>query len=233
MKLTLVKKKEEARDTYSFFFKSDVNFVWTPGQYVYLTLSKLNYPDERGDTRHFTISNSPTEAGLIRFTTRIRESSGYKKTLIELKEGETIEANGPNGIFKFDEKVAKKSISNVFLIGGIGITPVRSFLKYNIDKNLRVFMHLIYSNSDDEFVFKDELDLWSKENDYIKVDYINTTTEGRIDREKLLNITSSGYFMGSTFWIVGPTSFVSAMEDILEKLGVEEKNIRTEKFTGY
>ena len=38
-------------------------------------------------------------------------------------------------------------------------------IKYNVDKKLGIPMYLIYSNSDSEFVFKNELDLWQKEND--------------------------------------------------------------------
>lgn len=235
MKLILINKKQEARDTYTFTFKPEERISWQAGQYIYITLPKLNYEDERGDTRHFTFANSPTENNLIQITTRIRSQSGYKKTLNELRIGSSVEGKGPNGLFIFDEKVSQKSKNNIFLAGGIGITPFRSIIKYNIDKSLHSPMHLIYSNSNDEFIFKAELDKWVKENDWLKIDYYNSSEFGHINKLKILELirNSKLEIRNSTLWVVGPPSFVSAIEDVLEKLGIEEKNIKTEKFTGY
>ena len=231
MKLSLVKKSEEAKNTISFFFKPETPLIWIAGQYIHITLSKLNYPDERGDTRHFTIASSPTEGELLQITTRIREKSGYKKTLNELPIGSVVESSGVHGLFVFD----KNTKNNVFLAGGIGITPFRSMIKWNIDKNLKIPMYLIYSNSDSEFVFKDELDDWQKENDFLKIQYVNTSETGHLD-SKLVNKFINHWALKSndcTFWIVGPNAFVDAMENLLEELNVSDTKIKTEKFTGY
>ena len=158
MQLQLVKKVDEARGTKSFFFNivdgylSEEKLSWEPGQYIYITLPYLNYPDERGDTRHFTISSSPTEGDLIRITIRIRQESGYKKTLDELPIGSEVEGKGPQGTFLFDSKIEY----NIFLAGGIGITPFRSIIKNVIDdkQKQKTNIHLIYSNSDNDFIFK-------------------------------------------------------------------------------
>jgi len=226
MKLKLVKKINEARDTKSFFFEAEEDLIWIPGQYIYITLPKLNYSDERGNTRHFTISSSPSEGNLIRVTVRVRQESGYKKTLDELPIGAITEAKIPQGTFVLDESIK----NNIFLAGGIGITPFRSMIKYNIDKNLKIPMHIIYSNSDSEFVFKNELDIWQKNNDFMKVTYFDSSVSGHLDAIKLKTLCS---IENNTFWIVGPSAFVSAMEDILGELKVSEDNIKSEKFTGY
>lgn len=235
MKLTLVKKIVEAKDTKSFTFDKPNDFKFEAGQYIYLTLNKLNYPDERGNTRHFTISSSPTE-NLIQVTTRIRQESGYKKTLDELPIGSLIESRGPLGSFVFTNHkslitTAKLVTNHLFLAGGIGITPFRSMIKYNIDKKLGIPMHLIYSNSDPDFVFKKELDLWQKENSFLKIEYIDTSKEGRIDFQKLNHFISNHSI--SCFWAVGPNMFVNAMEEILEQLNIPSGKIMLEKFTGY
>ncbi|KKP40735.1 hypothetical protein A2130_04105 [Candidatus Woesebacteria bacterium GWC2_33_12] len=234
MKLTLVKKITEAKSTKSFYFEPDISFTWLPGQYIYITLSKLNYPDERGMTRHFTISSSPTEGDLIQITTRIREESGYKKTLDELQIGSIVKGKGPQETFVLDSNRLDSRFS-VFLAGGIGITPFRSMIKYNIDKKLNLPMYLIYSNSDSEFVFKKELDLWQKENDFIKVEYINTSATGRIDTLKIEKLIANWKLIidNYTFSVVGPNIFVDAMEDALEQLNIPSAKIHTEKFTGY
>jgi len=229
MKLTLVKKVEEARNTKSFYFKPEEPLQWIPGQYIYITLPKLNYPDERGLTRHFTIASSPTEKDLIQITTRIREQSGYKKTLDKLPIGSFVEAKDPNGMFILDQKIK----NNIFIAGGIGITPFRSMIKYNIDKKLNLSMYLIYSNSDNQFVFKKELDNWTNNNENIKIRYFDSSISGHLDTNKLSSFLSDQKIQNSTFWVVGPNPFVDAIEMLLEELKIPEDNIKTEKFTGY
>ncbi|HLD92348.1 MAG TPA: FAD-dependent oxidoreductase [Patescibacteria group bacterium] len=231
MFLKLIKKRNEAKDTVSFFFEADKPFNWIAGQYIYITLSKLNYPDERGSTRHFTISTSPTEGDLIRITMRIRESSGYKKTLNNLPNGSIVEGKGPQGTFVFDEQIK----NNIFLAGGIGITPFRSMIKWNIDRKLNVPIFLIYSNSDSEFVFKNEIDEWVKNNNNIKVEYFDTSESGHLDKTKIENALD-GWSLDKNsliFSVVGPNVFVDAMEDSLNELNIPDSNIKTEKFTGY
>jgi len=231
MFLKLIKKQEEAKDTVSFFFEPDKPFNWIAGQYIYITLPKLDYPDERGATRHFTISASPTEGNLISVTMRIRESSGYKKTLNNLSTGSIVEGKGPQGTFVFDEQIK----NNIFLAGGIGITPFRSMIKWNIDRKLNVPIFLIYSNSDSEFVFKSEIDEWTKNNSDLKVQYINTSESGHLNNTKIENALNDWSLDKNTsvFSVVGPNVFVDAMEDSLNKLDILDSNIKTEKFTGY
>lgn len=235
MKLKLVKKASEARGTKSFVWESENKINFLPGQYLYYTLPKLNYPDDRGATRHFTISSSPTEENIV-LTTRIREESGYKKTLDEIEIGDVIEGEGPTGTFIFDEKTLEEYKSgHVFLAGGIGITPFRSFIKNNIDKNLKTAMNLIYSNSDSEFVFKNDLDKWQKENDFVKIEYFDSSKLGHLDDLKIKGFLENWKLKISnlTWWAVGPGAFVNAMEDILDKLKVPSDKIITEKFSGY
>lgn len=230
MQLKLIKKIDEARGTKSFFWEPKNKVDFLPGQYFYFTLPKLNYPDTRGATRHFTISSSPTEGNLLRLTTRIRQVSGYKKTLDELPIGSTVEGEGPNGTLYLDDKV---SGNQIFVAGGIGITPFRSIIKYNIDKNLKIPMYLIYSYSDSDFVFKKELDEWQKENDHIKVAYFDSSVSGHFDATKLSSLLPTYDILHTNFWLVGPPPFTDAIEDIFEKMKISSDNIRSEKFTGY
>jgi ferredoxin-NADP reductase len=235
MKVKLVKKVDEAKLTKSFYFESEEPVTWQAGQYFYITLPKLNYPDERGDTRHFTISGSPTEGGTIRITTRVRQESGYKKTLDELPIGTEMEGKGPNGLFTFPPDHNSKVTNLVFIAGGIGITPFRSMIKYAVDKNITLPIKLLYSNSDSEFVFKNELDTWSEANQNLKIEYLDTSVSGRIDKLKLEKFihNSNLKIENCTWWVVGPPPFVNAIEEILEELKIEEDNVKTEKFTGY
>lgn len=231
MKAKLVKKTTEAKGTVSFFFEPERQTSFLPGQYYYFTLPKLDYPDTRGATRHFTIASSPTESKIFQITTRIREESGYKKTLDALPIGAQVEIEGPNGTLIFDESEMGKN--HVFLAGGIGITPFRSFIKYNVDRGLKIPMFLIYSNNNPEFVYKKELDQITKANDYIKIAYFDSSHSGHLDEKRIKDLVPSAYLLSSTWWLVGPPPFVDAVEVALDKLKIESSQIRSEKFTGY
>ena len=134
----LVSTTIEAQDTMTFKWYTDKKVTYFPGQFMYFTIPTLIYPDKRGNTRHFTLSSSPTEK-YISNTTRIRKESGYKQTLAQLKKGDKIEVEGPSGTFIVDEE---EKGPHVFIAGGIGISPFRSMLKYKIDKNLKYNVQL-------------------------------------------------------------------------------------------
>ncbi len=237
MKLKLIRKAEEADLIKTFVFEKPKDFTFLPGQFIYLTLPKLKYPDERGSTRIFTISSSPTEKH-ITITTKIREESGFKKTLDEAKIGEVFEFRKPMGDFTVFKKTKKK---HIFLAGGIGITPFRSIIKYHQDKNIKNKIHLIWSvKKEDEIPFRKEFDGWQKEK-VAKID-ITLTEEspnnwkgllGRIDKDKLIKLISPKGLKESRFMVCGPPSFVDAMEETLAELKVKEDNIMAEKFSGY
>ena len=233
MKLKLVKKQDEAKGTKSFFWEPEKPVTYLPGQFLYYTLPKLNYPDPRGETRHFTISSSPTEGPTLRLTTRIREESGYKKTLDELQIGAEIEGEGPNGTFVLNDDDLGP---HVFLAGGIGITPFRSMFKYALDKNLPTQIYLIYSDSTEEdMAFKKELGEAAKTRPNIKIELVITSKIGRIDELLIKKLIGNWKLeiKNCIWWVSGPPAFVDAMQEILGKVGVTSNHLRAEKFTGY
>lgn len=233
MKLKLIKKVEEARSTVSFYWEPEKEVAFKAGQYFYFTLPKLDFPDPRGATRHFTLSSSPTETGYIMNTTRIREESGFKKTLNALPVGTIIEGEGPNGTFLLDDSELGP---HIFIAGGIGITPFRSIIKYVSDKNLSTQIFLIYSDSSEEDMpYKKELDDLSKSHPNIKIKFVFTKTEGRIDEDKIKSLSQNwGLEIAKcTWWLCGPPPMVDAMEQIIVKLQIPFGRVRVEKFTGY
>lgn len=251
MKLKLLEKKLEAKDTYTFIWKPEKKIKYLPGQYFYYTLSQMRVIDPRGITRHFTISSSPTEGDNIRFTTRIRDisaykqkfvSSAYKKEVNKLKIGDFVEGEGPTGTYIIDEN---EPGPHVFLAGGIGITPFRSAIKYNIDKKLsEIKIHLIYANSTPEdIVFRKELEEWSRAHSNIKVSMtISKPKEskdmwkgltGRIDENMIRKLIPNNELRITNFWVCGPPAMVDAIEKILGNLKITSDKVRSEKFTGY
>lgn len=223
----LIKKEQLTGDTYAFYFGRPRNFEFIPGQYVKMVLSIEN-PDDRGTSRFFSLSSSPTEKDHLMITTRILQSS-FKKTLGNLPVGAEVQMRGPHGMFVLvlDEQDTRRK---VYLAGGIGITPARSMLVYLRDKNLNIPLTLIASFSNrDEIIFQNELN--SISNELRKIIYVVTSREGRIDEEKIRKNISD--FLNSLFYISGPAGFVEAMAKLVKSIGVPEENIKTEDFPGY
>ncbi len=134
------------------------------GQFFFITI-KINGKDAN---HHFTISSSPTEKGYIEFTKRITPHE-FSQALDVLKPGEWAHIRGPSGSFALPEKPQKLA----FLSGGIGITPMRSILRYIADKNLKWDIVLLYGNSTyEEIVFRDELEKITGAKPEIRVEHI-------------------------------------------------------------
>lgn len=221
MQLRIKNIHKNTETTFSLILEKPKDFSFYPGQYLDM---ELPVTDPNSNSRTFTISSSPTEPFLM-ITTR-KGISPFKKFMEKLQEGTTITTSHPVGTFILDE-----SEPAIFLAGGIGITPFRSIIKYSVDKKLKTPMTLVYSNSDDNFLFKDELNLWQKQLHGLKVIYYQTSIKGRLDITKLDAAVQRS--VTDIFYLAGPPSLVDDFEKILLQLGIDSVNIRTDRFDGY
>src|SRR5436190_2002973 len=113
-KIRFLKKEQHTNDIYSFYFERPEMYEFTAGQYNRWVILIEN-PDERGNSRYFTISSPPSEKKYFTFTTKINISS-FKKTLLTFQAGQEIEIFGPLGIFTLSDP----SLHHIFIAGGIG-----------------------------------------------------------------------------------------------------------------
>lgn len=212
MFLRLTKFIKESSQVLSLILEKPSGFHFYAGQYLNIEL---------GDNdKDFTISSSPSEDHLM-ITTRISNSQ-FKKNLTILKPGDTITTSHPAGTFTLDETEPA-----IFIAGGIGITPFRSMIKYAIDQNLKTPITLIYSNSDENFLFKEELDEWKSHLPNLNIIYHNTSQNGHLS-----HLLSTIYHL-PIYYLAGSPSFVDEMAKILKDSGVDEINIRYDRFDGY
>lgn len=236
MKGIIKAKKEIARGALLVTFDllgKNVNFK--PGQFLFITIPKLIYPDSKGNMRHFSIVNSPNEKGIITMATRMREGSGFKKTLQELPVGSEVIIGNALGNFILPKEYANPL---VFIAGGIGITPFISMLTYASEESSPYDVTLIYSNKDEgSTAFLADLERLADQNKRLKL--ILTMTQdakwkgerGRIDagfiQQHVLDLDQK------TFYVAGPPAFNDAVLKSLKELEIKNKNIIFENFFGY
>ncbi len=211
MKAVITEIIQETRLISSFRLKPANHLAYQPGQWMYVTLSQ-------NLKHHFTISSSPTE-DFLQFTTIYREESEYKKVLFSLRVGDVVDINGPFGSFVLDPAEAGP---HLFIAGGIGITPFRSMIKYEVDKKLNLPIKLIYS-------VKTKLDAAFV--DQAPAIVVETAKEGRLDEKKIRQLVPD--FAVRTWWLCGPPVMVEAFVGLAQKMDLPPEKIKSEEFTGY
>lgn len=224
MKLTLERVKKESGNVRSFIFKPEKPLKWKAGQFLHYILHH-EPTDERGSDRWFTIAAPPFE-GKSRISTRIagEKGSSFKKALVELKIGDSIEAEGPDGDFILEDP----SKDYIFIAGGIGITPYRSIV-LDLDHSKKPLnIRLLYSNKDENIVYKDELDALAKKHPELKIDYI---IGERIDVNKIRELV--GNYKEKIVYISGPEPMVESLGNSLKEDGLAEDHLKQDWFPGY
>jgi ferredoxin-NADP reductase len=216
-------------DIKSIRFEKPQGFGYLAGQYIFITLG--GGPDKM--TKHFTLSSSPTE-GFLEITKKLT-GHPFSNALAGLKPCDKVSITGPYGEFTFQGEYDNIGM----LSGGIGVTPLRSMIKYSIDKKLSASIILLYSNSlESDIAFKDELEDLQRENPKIKV--IETITRpaldwkgltGRINAEMVKKFVPD--YLERTFFTCGPPKMVDAMVSLLKELEVPKEQIKQERFPGY
>jgi ferredoxin-NADP reductase len=235
MRVKIKNKKEIAKNTLLVDFDiSEKEISFKPGQYFFITLINPPYTDKKGNQRHFSIVNSPNERGVLTMTTRIRDSA-FKRSLFEIPVGAEVEIGIINGSFILPDD---ESQPIVFIAGGIGITPFISMLRYVSEEDLDYKITLLYSNRDRESTaFLGELKNIAKNNP--KFGLVLTMTDDsewrgekrRIDAQFIKEYIPEPK---SCFYLIaGPPTMVKATHDILSGVGVEQRNIKAEDFSGY
>ena len=239
--VALKDKKQIAEGTIAFVFEKPNGFHFNAGQHIRMTLINPPETDSEGNSRFFSLANSPQETDLL-IAMRMRDTA-FKRVLGHLQIGDKVLIEmlleSPHGSFALHDDPAKPA---VFLIGGIGIVPAFSMIKDAIGRKLPHTIFLFYSNRRPEDTpFLDELENLAKQNPSFKL--IATMTEaersakpwrgesGYIDHSMLKKYLDD--LESPNYYIAGLPEMVSAMKTLLIDSAVNEDNIHAEEFTGF
>lgn len=224
LRVTFLRKEKIADDTWQFFFTKPHGFDFKAGQYTTVFVGE--------DNRDFTICANPTNKETFSIVTKPGIST-FKKTLFSLPITSEISMKEPSGGFVLYNEDTPK----VFLAGGIGLTPFYSMITYVSAKKINTPITLLVSFSKkSNFIFYDELVSIARENSNIKIIYTvsKDTWEnemGRISEELIKKYVLDLHT--PEFFVAGGVEMVEDTEELLLHMGVAEKKIRIDIFTGY
>jgi len=231
----LLKKETVAKDTVAFYFEKPEGFEYRAGQFSDYTLIDPPETDEEGNTRGFSLITAPYEDN-IGAATRLRDTA-FKKALKDLPIGTEVKLDAPYGDFTLHKT---ETTPAVFIIGGIGVTPVRSMISQATHDKTAHKMTLLHANrTPADAPFAADFERLAKENPnftYVPVATDTSVTDwqgerGHIDADMIKRHVPD--LNAPIYYLSGPEGMVKAMRQLLVSMNVNEDNIRTEEFTGY
>jgi ferredoxin-NADP reductase len=205
------------------------------GQFFFVTI-KVNGQDA---VHHFSFSSSPTDKGYIEFTKRIT-GSDYSRVLNALKPGDAARLRGPFGIFTMPGTEGTLP-PLAFLSGGIGVTPLRSMLRYILHEGLPFDVVMLYGcPSREEILFRDEFDEMKAAHRNIRVEYVLSGPDfpadwqgkrGFINKDLVAGLIPD--YKDRIFYISGPPKMVASLSEQVAALSVPPERLKRDSFTGY
>jgi len=234
--VTLLRVEEVAHQTRSFYFSKPEGNSFIAGQYAMLRVpaERLVEPDIRAGMRPLSLASAPVEDELM-FVMR-EGITGFKKTIWDLKVGETISVSGPLGHATIPDGDTR---TIAILSGGVGVAPARSMLYDEAAKDDHRKFAFFYSNRflEDAPFHKSFLEL--KLRDFT---YVWTLT--REEKAPSAPGEERGYINGdmirkylpewrdSLYYVIGVPAFADSMKAMLVEMGISETDIHIDPFAG-
>lgn len=189
------------------------------GQFVF-----IHAPFAKLDEYHpFSVVKSENDSKTI--TLGIKESGDFTKRLASVKPGTTIKIKGTFGHFSTPDN----NYPVLAIAGGIGITPCLGLLE-SLPTNRKAY--LVWSvRSENEIVFKDELDQLLSTHPNIKVIIHDTSKNGYLNEKSLVkSITELQNNNRINCFLCGPKPMMDSMEKVLINQKVAKDYILAEGF---
>lgn len=223
VRLTLVERNEPSPGVLDLGFTAERPLHFEPGQYVEWTLPH-DHVDARGARRTFTVASAPGER-LVRIGVRLAKEKGssFKRALAALPIGGALFASNVGGEFTLPKDAQQKL---VFIAGGIGITPFRSFVQTMIDQKTTRDAILFYcAASESDFVYQPIFKQAAAHG--LTAHYLTDRLSEEIIRKQVPD------FADRVFYLSGPPKMVDSYKKLLRTLRVSRRQIRTDYFPGY
>ena len=190
------------------------------GQFLFVRFKGDKVLDE---AHPFTISSAPHE-GELRVT--IKAAGDFTRHLFaHLKPGMDAVVEGSYGLFNYKTGGDKQ----VWVAGGIGITPFLSFLR-DLKTELAHDVHFYYTvRHPEEAVFSDEIEAIAKKHPKLKAHIRHSSIHGSLTVDEIVK-NAGGDARSHHVYMCGPLPMVQAFEKKFLEAGVGARNIHYEEF---
>ena len=205
-------------------------FSFLPGQFAQIK----NPSYQASNKAHlFSISSSPNSKDHLQFC--VKTYGFWTQALSKLQIGSIFLIKGPFGKFVWDSFLKNA----VFLIGGVGVSPIMSMLRFIDEKNQTPILTLVYGNRMQHSIpFKEELDVLKLKIPNFKVIHVLSDLKPEDSwngykgfiTEEILN-KEVNFEEKPIFFLCGPPIFVEKMSVLLKSFDVKEDTIKTELFS--
>ena len=203
-------------------------FRFHPGQFAYIKVGETPYTIEE---HPYSFASSAEETRRLAFG--VKALGDFSERLQAVTVGTHVYIDGPHGAFSVDRAQAP---GYVFVAGGVGITPMMSFLTTLADRGDPRPILLIYStNEERELAYRDEIEALKDRLDLETVYVLEepphdwVAEEGRVTHDLLERRLPKERFT-RRFFVCGPNPMMEAVEEALLKLSVPQSHIHVEKF---
>ena len=205
-----------------------------PGQHVDV---RLTADDGYQAERSYSIASPPEDTPRVTITVERLDDGEVSPYLVdEVRAGDHLELRGPiGGYFVWEAQMGGPLL---LLGGGSGIVPLMAMIRHRRAVHNAVPARLLYSSrSQEEVIYRDELDELARRDGGPEVIYTLTRTQPpgwtgyrrRID-EALLRDVAWPSRDGALAYICGPTQFVETAASGLVALGHDPVRVKTERF---
>ena len=205
-----------------------------PGQFQFITLERMRPGSRRPEEHPFTIASCG--CGEEAHQSTIKESGDFTATIREVRPGDRVRVQGPFGRFSYVLHPDERDF--VFIAGGIGITPLMSMIRHmrGVAVDSRVLL-LFANRTRADIVFEDELASIARDG-HPRLEVVHVLEQppegwkgerGRIDTG-LLERALGGPVTGRAYYVCGPGPMMSAVMDLLRRLGVPRRHLHAERF---
>jgi ferredoxin-NADP reductase len=208
----------------SFRFSRPEGYTFRPGQYLTLELET----DAGAESKPFTHSSAPGD-DYLEITTRL-SGSAFKNALLRLQPGDRARVTGPAGHLVLPPDVRRIR----FLVGGVGVTPARSILRDAAQRDVAWEEAVLFHGNRDSscMPFIEEFEAMSDHGVAVVsvLERPDETWEGHVgfitaDVVRQHTDPNEGIFVVS-----GPPVMVTAMERVLDELGIPPERRMIERF---
>ena len=211
-------------------------FQFDPGQWVNLVL-----PLPEGEIkRAYSIASAPV-AGSPRFELAVTQVEGGpgSQYLHRMKEGETLRAIGPQGLFTRGKDAVLPSL---FIATGTGVTPFRSMIQAALKAGEGAPLWLLFgARYEEDILYGEELSRWAAEHPEVRYEVtLSKATTGWTGRrgyvqshasELLRELRALGGGADPHAYICGLDRMVSSVKDLLRnELDLPRKHVHTERY---